>query len=158
MLSLPHLTFHTFPNLLRAHRYLCSRLPQLILNAKRKSTEGLSLSLFVAAFSGNFFYSSSLLLNPLGWHNYGPYGGGGIAGPEGSNAVDWWGRSLPFFFGAFGVLAMDACVGLQFKLWGAVTGEKQFVENDDGERQTLLVATVRRSDDGYGAVEVRTID
>lgn len=98
-----------------------------------------------------------MLLNPLGWYDYEPYGGGGIAGPEGNNAVDWWKRTLPFFFGAFGVLAMDATVALQFKLWGNLTGEKQAVENDEGERETLLVEAVRLPEDGYGAIEVRAV-
>lgn len=121
------------------------------MNAKRKSTEGLSIALFIAAFSGNLFYSGSLLLNPLGWNDYEPYGGGGIAGPEGNNATAWWGRTLPFFFGAFGVLAMDATVALQFKMWGDGTGEKQAISDAEVEREGLLV--VRRSEGGYGAVD-----
>lgn len=127
--------------------YLCSRLPQLILNAKRRSTEGLSISLFLAAFSGNMFYSGSLLLNPLGWRDYEPYGGGGIAGPEGSNAMEWWSRTLPFFLGAFGVLTMDAAVGLQFKLWGPGSSEKGQIE--DEERESLLAV---REESGYGSL------
>ncbi|KAH8149415.1 uncharacterized protein LAJ45_06494 [Morchella importuna] len=126
--------------------YLCSRLPQLILNAKRKSTEGLSIALFMAAFSGNLFYSGSLLLNPLGWRDYEPYGGGGVAGPEGSNAMEWWSRTLPFFFGAFGVLTMDAAVGLQFKLWGPGSEKSQIEEE---EREGLLTAR----EAGYGSLE-----
>ncbi|KAH0612195.1 uncharacterized protein H6S33_010247 [Morchella sextelata] len=126
--------------------YLCSRLPQLILNAKRKSTEGLSIALFMAAFSGNLFYSGSLLLNPLGWRDYEPYGGGGVAGPEGSNAMEWWSRTLPFFFGAFGVLTMDAAVGLQFRLWGPGSEKAQIEEE---EREGLLTAR----EAGYGSLE-----
>lgn len=94
-------------------------------------------------------------MNPLGWYDYEPYGGGGIAGPDGNTAAEWWKRTLPFFFGAFGVLAMDATVALQFKLWGHLSGEKQAVQDAEGEREALLVATARRPDDGYGAVEVR---
>lgn len=53
---------------------------------------------------------------------------------------------------------MDATVALQFKLWGHKTTEKQqLIADDEGERETLLVATMRRTDDGYGAVEVRTM-
>lgn len=136
-----------FANLIAPpNRYLCSRLPQLILNAKRKSTEGLSIALFMAAFSGNLFYSGSLLLNPLGWRDYEPYGGGGVAGPEGSNAMEWWSRTLPFFFGAFGVLTMDAAVGLQFKLWGPGSEKSQIEEE---EREGLLTAR----EAGYGSLE-----
>ncbi|KAL7267746.1 hypothetical protein RUND412_009653 [Rhizina undulata] len=98
--------------------YLTSRLPQILLNAQRRSTDGVAIYLFVAAFFGNFFYSASLLSNPLGWFDYAAHGGGGIAGPEGSDAEEWWGRTLPFFLGSAGVLAMDAVVGWQFLLWG----------------------------------------
>lgn len=98
--------------------YLTSRLPQLLLNWRRRSTSGLAISLFAAAFCGNLFYSLSLLLNPLGHADYPPYGGGGLAGPDGSTSRDWWARTLPFFLGAAGVLAEDATVGWQWLLWG----------------------------------------
>lgn len=52
---------------------------------------------------------------------------------------------------------MDATVALQFKLWGNLTGEKQAVENGEGERETLLVEAVRLPEDGYGAIEVRPV-
>jgi uncharacterized protein with PQ loop repeat len=55
--------------------YLGSRLPQLYKNAVRKSTAGLSPALFVAAFFGNLFYSTSLLANPCAWFTY-PAGSG----------------------------------------------------------------------------------
>ena len=98
--------------------YLTSRLPQLLLNWRRRSTSGLAISLFAAAFCGNMFYSLSLLLSPLGHADYPPYGAGGLAGPAGSVRRDWWARTLPFFLGAAGVLAEDAAVGWQWLLWG----------------------------------------
>jgi len=94
--------------------YLGSRLPQLYKNQKRRSTSGLSPALFIAAFFGNFFYSSSLLTNPYAWYDYSAYGGGGWAGPDGSKRSEWIGRAIPFFLGAAGVLFMDGMVGLQF--------------------------------------------
>ncbi|TGZ76530.1 hypothetical protein EX30DRAFT_344798 [Ascodesmis nigricans] len=103
--------------------YLLSRLPQIYLNFRRRNTSGLAITLFIAAFFGNVFYSLSLLLSPLGHRDYPPYGGGGIAGPEGSEAEEWWSRSLPFFLGAFGVLVMDFLVFMQWIWWGE--GEKQ---------------------------------
>jgi len=98
--------------------YLGSRLPQLYKNYARRSTSGLSPTLFIAAFFGNTFYSSSLLTNPCAWESFSAYGGGGWAGPEGSDRAEWVGRALPFFLGAAGVLFMDGMVGLQFLYYG----------------------------------------
>jgi len=41
--------------------YLGSRVPQLLLNYRRKSTDGLSLLFFALAFLGNCFYVGSIL-------------------------------------------------------------------------------------------------
>lgn len=101
--------------------YLISRLPQLLLNYRRRSTSGLAISLFVAAFFGNLFYSLSLLLNPLGHQDYPPYGGGGLAGKDGSDHQEWWSRTLPFFVGASGVLSLDFAVSWQWLAWGERT-------------------------------------
>ncbi|EFR03231.1 PQ-loop repeat-containing protein 2 [Nannizzia gypsea CBS 118893] len=98
--------------------YLGSRLPQLYKNYTRKSTAGLSPLLFVAAFCGNMFYSSSLLTNPNGWHNFPPYGGGGWAGPKGNDRMSWIILAIPFWLGATGVLLLDVCVGIQFMKYG----------------------------------------
>ena len=106
--------------------YLGSRLPQLYKNHTRRSTSGLSPTLFVAAFFGNLFYSSSLLTNPCAWSTFGAYGGGGWVGPNGSDRAEWVGRAAPFWLGAAGVLVMDAAVGVQFWWFGEV-GEKEVV-------------------------------
>lgn len=98
--------------------YLTSRLPQLLQNFSRKSTAGLSPTLFLAAFGGNFFYSAALLANPLAWSDMGSYGGGGWAGPGGSRRAEWISAAMPFFLGAAGVLGMDGGVGVQFLLYG----------------------------------------
>ncbi|KAL8830659.1 MAG: hypothetical protein Q9191_001302 [Dirinaria sp. TL-2023a] len=98
--------------------YLGSRLPQIYKNARRRSTAGLSPVLFIAAFFGNLFYSSSLLTNPLAWASYPPYGLDGWAGPEGSDRATWVSLAAPFWLGAAGVLALDATVGVQFLLYG----------------------------------------
>lgn len=98
--------------------YLVSRLPQIFLNFRRKSTSGLSPTLFAAAFCGNLFYSSSLLVNPCAWNTFGPHGGNGWAGVEGSKQGEWVAAALPFFLGAAGVLGLDGAVGMQFWLYG----------------------------------------
>lgn len=97
--------------------YLGSRMPQIYKNYRRKSTSGLSPLLFFAAFCGNFFYSSSLVTNPNAWSDFPPYGGGGWAGSDGSNRVEWVGRAIPFFLGAAGVLVLDGTVGIQFLIY-----------------------------------------
>ena len=104
--------------------YLGSRLPQLYKNWDRQSTAGLSPLLFMAAFSGNMFYSSSLLTNPNAWNDFPPYGGDGWAGPEGSKRWEWIARAAPFFLGAAGVLALDGAMGVQFLLYRERTEEK----------------------------------
>lgn len=98
--------------------YLGSRLPQIYKNHKRRSTAGLSPALFIAAFFGNLFYSTSLLTNPLAWDSYGPYGLNGWVGPEGSDRVEWVSLAAPFWLGSAGVLVMDGVIGLQFLRYG----------------------------------------
>ncbi|MCJ1446166.1 MAG: hypothetical protein MMC23_006671 [Stictis urceolatum] len=114
--------------------YLGSRLPQIFKNAKRQSTSGLSLSLFVAAFFGNFFYSASLLTNPLAWSSYPPHGGHGWADSRGSDRREWVLLALPFFLGAAGVLALDLTIGIQFMIYGERM-EKKVAEVQVGEER-----------------------
>jgi solute carrier family 66 (lysosomal lysine-arginine transporter), member 1 len=117
--------------------YLLSRLPQLYKNHVRRSTSGLSAKLFIAAFFGNLFYSSSLLTNPCAWSDLPPYGGGGWVGPEGSARWEWVGRAAPFWLGAAGVLGLDAAVGMQFLIFGEGVkgGEPVVVVLVDEERR-----------------------
>ncbi|KAK3166698.1 hypothetical protein OEA41_009823 [Lepraria neglecta] len=110
--------------------YLGSRLPQIYKNAVRRSTSGLSPTLFIAAFFGNLFYSISLLTNPLAWGSYPPHGLHGWADADGSDRKTWIALAAPFFLGAAGVLAMDAIVGVQFLVFG--DGEK-IVQVEDRE-------------------------
>ncbi|CAK3808315.1 vacuolar amino acid transporter [Lecanosticta acicola] len=156
--------------------YLGSRFPQLLKNFHRKSTEGLSPHLFIAAFCGNLLYSSALATNPQAWNNYGPYGGGGWVGQEGSDRVQWVLAALPFFLGAFGVLGLDGSVGVQFLMYGEGPEKLVVVEEEAGsgrwnwrsvsgymrgwvpsisrgrgEREALLRADERHGD-GYGAL------
>jgi uncharacterized protein with PQ loop repeat len=104
--------------------YLGSRLPQLYKNWDRQSTAGLSPLLFMAAFCGNFFYSSSLLTNPNAWYDFPPYGGHGWVGYEGSERWRWVARATPFFLGAAGVLSLDGAMGMQFLLYRENKEEK----------------------------------
>ncbi|KAJ5097268.1 hypothetical protein N7456_007989 [Penicillium angulare] len=116
--------------------YLGSRPPQLYKNYVRKSTEGLSPLLFMAAFCGNFFYSASLLANPNAWFDFPPNGGGGWADAHGNDRWEWIGRSLPFFLGAFGVLGLDGYMGVQFLMYGSEEeDDESFMGTDDDPKR-----------------------
>ncbi|RMD41955.1 hypothetical protein DV735_g3182, partial [Chaetothyriales sp. CBS 134920] len=112
--------------------YLGSRLPQLYKNWQRQSTAGLSPVLFLAAFCGNLFYSTSLLTNPNAWNDFGPHGGHGWVDEDGSERAVWLARSAPFFIGAAGVLIMDGLMGLQFLMYGGGQAEVVVVKVRDG--------------------------
>jgi hypothetical protein len=45
--------------------YLSSRIPQILENHRRKSTQGVNIALFTAALCGNLFYTTAILTNPL---------------------------------------------------------------------------------------------
>ncbi|KAF3931201.1 hypothetical protein ABW19_dt0206814 [Dactylella cylindrospora] len=122
--------------------YLSSRLPQIYLNHQRKSVSGLSPLLFFAAFCGNFFYSSSLLLNPSAWWDIEPFGEGGWVGDEGTTAAAWWRSTLPFLLGSAGVLAQDGYIGLQFWMWGGK--DEEIV---DGEVVQIIVGVETEDDE-----------
>ncbi|KAL4934709.1 PQ-loop repeat-containing protein, partial [Aspergillus undulatus] len=113
--------------------YLGSRPPQLFKNYRRKSTSGLSPLLFMAAFCGNLFYSSSLVTNPNAWYDLPAYGGGGWADADGNNRVEWVMRATPFFLGAFGVLFLDGFMGVQFLMYGG-SDDESVIEVEDPKR------------------------
>ncbi|XP_066493453.1 lysosomal amino acid transporter 1 homolog [Tiliqua scincoides] len=79
--------------------YLLSRVPQIYTNFKRKSTTGISYSLFALVMLGNTLYGVSVLLkNP----NPGQ--------AEGSYVI----HHLPWLIGSLGVLALDVIISFQF--------------------------------------------
>nr|XP_033778410.1 lysosomal amino acid transporter 1 homolog isoform X2 [Geotrypetes seraphini] len=87
--------FGSFSSLL----YLTSRLPQIITNFKRKSTEGLAYSLFALVILGNLTYGLSILLkNP----------------EEGQSESNYVIHHLPWLIGSLGVLALDIVISIQF--------------------------------------------
>lgn len=98
--------------------YLGSRLPQIYKNWSLQSTAGLSPFLFIAAFCGNAFYTTSMATNPSAWGDYHPYGNHGWVGPDGSERKEWLANAAPFFLGAFGCLGMDVMIGVQFLMYG----------------------------------------
>ncbi|NWV61988.1 LAAT1 protein, partial [Malurus elegans] len=79
--------------------YLCSRVPQICTNYKRKSTSGVSYSLFALVMLGNSLYGLSILLK----------------NPEpGQGRGDYVLHHLPWLVGSLGVLALDVVISFQF--------------------------------------------
>ncbi|NXT28063.1 LAAT1 protein, partial [Syrrhaptes paradoxus] len=79
--------------------YLCSRVPQIYTNYKRKSTAGVSYSLFALVMLGNSLYGLSVLLK----------------NPEpGQGEGDYVLHHLPWLVGSLGVLALDVVISFQF--------------------------------------------
>ncbi|KAF9885617.1 hypothetical protein FE257_012708 [Aspergillus nanangensis] len=95
--------------------YLGSRLPQILLNYRRKSTDGVSLLFFLFACIGNLTYVLSILA-------YSPVCGGDTLGrcrPGEAGAI--YGRyilvNLSWLIGSFGTLFLDMCIFVQFFLY-----------------------------------------
>ncbi|NXC24254.1 LAAT1 protein, partial [Campylorhamphus procurvoides] len=79
--------------------YLCSRVPQIHTNYKRKSTTGISYSLFALVMLGNSLYGVSVLLK----------------NPEpGQGEGDYVLHHLPWLVGSLGVLSLDVLISFQF--------------------------------------------
>jgi uncharacterized protein with PQ loop repeat len=92
--------------------YLGSRIPQLLLNYRRKSTDGISMLFFLFACLGNLTYVLSILVyKPRCAHNHCKDG----------EASEIYGRYIAVNFswllGSFGTLLLDACVFIQYFLY-----------------------------------------
>ncbi|XP_038602725.1 lysosomal amino acid transporter 1 homolog [Tachyglossus aculeatus] len=79
--------------------YLLSRLPQIYTNFQRRSTQGISYSLFALVMLGNTLYGLSVLLkNPEPGQ------------AEGNYVL----HHLPWLIGSLGVLLLDTIISMQF--------------------------------------------
>ncbi|XP_051282096.1 lysosomal amino acid transporter 1 homolog isoform X1 [Dicentrarchus labrax] len=88
--------------------YLCSRLPQMYTNFKRKSTEGVSYFLFALVILGNTTYGMSVLLkNP----------------DRGQGEKSYLIHHLPWLIGSLGTLSLDLIISLQFIIYRKATVE-----------------------------------
>ncbi|NXC43846.1 LAAT1 protein, partial [Penelope pileata] len=97
--------------------YLCSRLPQIYTNYRRKSTAGVSFFLFALVMLGNLLYGTGVLLK----------------NPEpGQSEGDYVLHHLPWLVGSLGVLALDVVISFQFLAYR--TGQPAAGE----EREALL--------------------
>jgi solute carrier family 66 (lysosomal lysine-arginine transporter), member 1 len=92
--------------------YLGSRVPQLLLNYRRKSTEGISMLFFHFACLGNLTYVLSILV-------YKPKCGNGVCG-EGEARREYGtyiAVNFSWLLGSFGTLLLDAGVFVQYFLY-----------------------------------------
>lgn len=106
--------------------YLASRVPQILLNYRRKSTEGLSILFFVFACVGNVTYILSILAyKPSCARTEGGGGGGGGARGKGVCEKGEWGReygryvlvNASWIVGSAGTLLLDLAIFGQFWLY-----------------------------------------
>ncbi|KAF6714502.1 Lysosomal amino acid transporter 1-like [Oryzias melastigma] len=82
--------------------YLCSRLPQMYTNFKRKSTEGVSYFLFALVILGNTTYGLSVLLkNP----------------DQSQGERSYLVHHLPWLIGSLGTLSLDLMISVQFLIY-----------------------------------------
>ena len=105
--------------------YVVSRIPQLIKNIKRKSTEGLAKMLFVCAVAGNLTYGISIFVHPGG--------------------KEYLMESLPWLIGSLGTLAFDFCLLGMFYVWGSDTLDNldvPLMSNLAGEDDNSCIAEV----------------
>ncbi|KAI9676331.1 MAG: hypothetical protein M1817_000488 [Caeruleum heppii] len=109
--------------------YLGSRIPQLILNYKRKSTEGVSMLFFLFACVGNLTYVLSILL-------FAPSCGDGHRGrgcAPGERSAAYWRYILvnaSWLLGSLGTLGLDLGIFAQFWVYRK---KAEAGEDEDGE-------------------------
>jgi uncharacterized protein with PQ loop repeat len=87
--------------------YMTSRMPQIWTNMQRRSVQGLSIMLFIAAATGNLLYTLSILSNPQAQSP--------PRSPLERRAYIM--ESLPFLLGSGGTLIFDAIIVAQWTAW-----------------------------------------
>jgi len=124
--------------------YLTSRLPQILENHRRKSTQGVNIALFTAALCGNMFYTTGILTNPLAH--------------KASTRGDFLLNALPYLLGSAGYLVstvishirtilFDVTILIQyFRYWGQEPGDidreaiKRYLTTDESWAQRRWMA------------------
>jgi uncharacterized protein with PQ loop repeat len=102
--------------------YLGSRIPQLLLNYRRKSTEGVSLLFFLFACIGNLTYVLSIFAySPVcpsrHAHNNGHYYRGCRPGEASAIYGKYILVNLSWLVGSLGTLILDMAIFVQFFLY-----------------------------------------
>ncbi|KAK1827897.1 vacuolar amino acid transporter YPQ3-like protein 2 [Podospora conica] len=108
--------------------YLGSRLPQLLLNYRRKSTDGVSMLFFLFACLGNATYVLSILAYEAD-----------CAGEEGCDAGGAYWRyilvNMSWIVGSAGTLVLDAGIFAQFFLYNGEDGIEDEEDEEEGSVQ-----------------------
>ena len=86
--------------------YLSSRVPQIYLNFKRRSVEGLAMTMFLSAAAGNLTYTLGIFTNP-------------------HQTRQTLLEAIPYIIGAAGTLCFDATIYIQNLLYNNNTQEKR---------------------------------
>jgi hypothetical protein len=111
--------------------YLASRVPQLVLNYKRKSTEGVSLLFFLFACIGNLTYDMSIFaFNPENSCELGP--GRCEEGEARTIYARYIAVNASWIAGSLGTLLLDGAIFVQF-----------FIYQKDYDDETMLVGNDR---------------
>lgn len=106
--------------------YLGSRIPQLLLNYRRKSTEGISMLFFLFACIGNLAYVMSVLAyEPICRHP-----SRCVKGEVAALYLRYFIINLSWLIGSFGTLGLDAGVFVQYFLYQK---RNQDVVDDDNQ-------------------------
>lgn len=112
--------------------YLGSRIPQLLLNYRRKSTEGLNALFFLFACIGNLTYVMSIMA-------FGPICGGrhGYCRPGEAGRIYWTYVlvNLSWLIGSFGTFLLDLGVFVQFWIYRASEHSAEGAVPDDVPRR-----------------------
>ncbi|KAK5092985.1 putative vacuolar membrane transporter for cationic amino acids [Exophiala xenobiotica] len=96
--------------------YLASRVPQILLNYRRKSTEGVSLLFFLFACIGNLTYDMSIFAyNPENSCQRGP--GRCEPGEAGAIYARYIAVNASWIAGSLGTLLLDGAIFVQFFLY-----------------------------------------
>ena len=108
--------------------YLGSRVPQLLLNYRRKSTEGLNALFFLFACIGNLTYVLSIFaFNPICHHGK----HGQKCRPGEASAI--YGRyilvNLSWLLGSLGTLFLDFGVFAQFFIYRSMDDDEEVFDN-----------------------------
>ncbi|CAE6500451.1 unnamed protein product [Rhizoctonia solani] len=100
--------------------YLTSRMPQIWKNYTRQSVEGLSISLFIFAFLGNFFYVGSVLTSAR------------MFGAD-AQRLQYLKDSLPYLLGSGGTFVFDFAIVIQSFIYRGLRPVK--VTHDEPRRR-----------------------
>ncbi|KKF93079.1 Protein RTC2 [Ceratocystis platani] len=124
--------------------YILSRLPQLVLNYRRKSTDGLSMLFFLFACLGNVTYVLSVLAYEPKCTSTGPDGETGVCAPGEAWAL--YGQYMlvnaSWLAGSSATLMLDFCVFVQYFIYDVATDEEEEAEQrlaaDDNSYRPIL--------------------